>query len=41
VGNDDLELPKFKEWLGELLKQKGNELYRTKGVIVVKGSKNK
>jgi G3E family GTPase len=34
----DLDGKKLNEWIGELLKTKGNDLYRMKGVLSVKGS---
>jgi mono/diheme cytochrome c family protein len=34
----DLDGKKLNEWIGELLKTKGNDIYRMKGVLSVKGS---
>jgi len=37
----EVEKSKLDEWLGWLMRERGNDLYRTKGVLAVKGSKDK
>jgi G3E family GTPase len=37
----DLDAKKLNTWIGELLKVKGNDIYRCKGVLSVKGSPNR
>jgi G3E family GTPase len=38
----DLELDKFKAWLAELLwEEKGNDIFRMKGIISIKDEQNK
>ena len=37
----DLDGKRLNAWIGELLKTKGNDLYRMKGVLSVKGSPNR
>jgi len=37
----DLDGKRLNEWIGELLKTKGNDIYRMKGVLAVKGSPNR
>jgi len=37
----DLDGKKLNDWIGELLKVKGNDIYRCKGVLAVKGSPNR
>ncbi len=37
----DLDGKRLNDWIGELLKTKGNDIYRCKGVLAVKGSPNK
>jgi G3E family GTPase len=37
----DLDGKRLNEWIGELLKTKGNDIYRMKGVLSVKGSPNR
>ena len=37
----DLDGKKLNEWIGVLLKEKGNDIYRCKGVLAVKGSPNR
>ncbi|MBC8010732.1 MAG: GTP-binding protein [Burkholderiales bacterium] len=37
----DLDGKKLNEWIGRLLKEKGNDIYRSKGVLAVKGSPNR
>ena len=37
----DLDGKKLNDWIGQLLKVKGNDIYRCKGVLAVKGSPNR
>jgi G3E family GTPase len=37
----DLDGKRLNDWIGELLKTKGNDIYRCKGVLAVKGSPNR
>ena len=37
----DLDGKRLNEWIGELLKTKGGDIYRCKGVLAVKGSPNR
>jgi G3E family GTPase len=37
----DLDGKKLNDWIGKLLKEKGNDIYRSKGVLAVKGSSNR
>ena len=37
----DLDGKKLNDWIGVLLKEKGNDIYRCKGVLAVKGSPNR
>ncbi|MFH1498526.1 MAG: GTP-binding protein [Verrucomicrobiota bacterium] len=37
----DFDAKKLNAWIGELLQRKGNDIYRAKGVLSVKGSPNK
>ncbi|MCS6242538.1 MAG: GTP-binding protein [Opitutus sp.] len=37
----DLDGKRLNDWIGELLKTKGNDIYRCKGVLSVKGSPNR
>lgn len=37
----DLDGKKLNDWIGELLKVKGNDIYRCKGVLAIKGSPNR
>ncbi|HEY8933215.1 MAG TPA: GTP-binding protein [Rariglobus sp.] len=37
----DLDGKRLNDWIGELLKVKGNDIYRCKGVLAVKGSPNR
>src|SRR5690606_28755649 len=37
----DFDAKKLNAWIGELLNKKGNDIYRSKGVLSVKGSPNK
>ena len=37
----DLDGKRLNDWIGELLKVKGNDIYRCKGVLSIKGSPNK
>lgn len=37
----DLDGKKLNDWIGELLKTKGNDIYRCKGVLAIKGSPNR
>ncbi|CAE7255788.1 Cbwd1 [Symbiodinium natans] len=37
----EVDQQKLNEWLGKLLKEKGNDLFRTKGVLAVQGKKEK
>ena len=37
----DLDGKKLNDWIGRLLKEKGNDIYRSKGVLAVKGSPNR
>jgi G3E family GTPase len=34
-------MDKMNEWLGELLKEKGADIYRMKGVLAIQGEANK
>jgi G3E family GTPase len=37
----DLDGKRLNDWIGELLKTKGNDIYRCKGVLAIKGSPNR
>lgn len=37
----DLDGKKLNDWIGALLKEKGNDIYRCKGVLAIKGSPNR
>ncbi len=37
----DLDGKRLNDWIGKLLKEKGNDIYRSKGVLAVKGSPNR
>lgn len=37
----DVDPKKLNEWIGELLRTKGNDIFRSKGVLAVKGSPNR
>ena len=37
----DLDGKKLNDWIGQLLKVKGNDIYRCKGVLAIKGSPNR
>eukprot|EP01114_Cavostelium_apophysatum_P022953 TRINITY_DN8486_c0_g1_i1.p1 TRINITY_DN8486_c0_g1~~TRINITY_DN8486_c0_g1_i1.p1 ORF type:complete len:411 (+),score=110.11 TRINITY_DN8486_c0_g1_i1:37-1269(+) len=41
TGEGEIDLNAFKSWLEDLLKKRGNELYRCKGVLNIKGKPNR
>eukprot|EP00421_Protoceratium_reticulatum_P018322 CAMPEP_0168391952 /NCGR_PEP_ID=MMETSP0228-20121227/18249_1 /TAXON_ID=133427 /ORGANISM="Protoceratium reticulatum, Strain CCCM 535 (=CCMP 1889)" /LENGTH=122 /DNA_ID=CAMNT_0008405281 /DNA_START=34 /DNA_END=399 /DNA_ORIENTATION=+ len=37
----EVDQAKLNEWIGQLLREKGNDLFRTKGVLAVHGSRER